>query len=59
VREQLESEMRSQRAGEAYAKLVEQLRAAAHIEVDEAALKAEADAPPSAGGAGPLRRPWR
>ena len=59
VRERLESELRSQKAAEAFAKLSQELRAAARLEVDEAALKEEAAAQPPAGEAGPLRRPWR
>ncbi len=59
VREQLESELRAQKAAEAFAKLAQELRAAARLEIDEAVLKDEAAWQPSAGDAGPLRRPWR
>jgi len=59
VRPQLEVQLRSQRAGEAFAKLVEELRAKAKLEVDEAALAAEAARAPQPGGAPHPGRPWR
>lgn len=59
VRPQLESQLRSQRAGEAFAKLVEELRAKAKLEVDQAVLEEEAARQPEPGPAGPMHRPWR
>ncbi len=59
ARAQVESELRSQKAGEAFAKLVEDLRAAARIEIDEAVLKDDAAWQESAGEEARLRRPWR
>jgi peptidyl-prolyl cis-trans isomerase C len=56
VRAELETQLRAQRAGEAFAQLVEQLRAGAKLEVDEAALEEEA-ARAREPGARP--RPWR
>ena len=54
VRAQLESELRAQRAAEAFSKLGDELRAAAKIEIDEAAIaKAEAEQP----SAGPRAMP--
>jgi hypothetical protein len=58
VRPQLEAQMRAQRAGEAFTKLVEELRTKAKLEVDEAALKEEAERAPEPGEAARLRRPW-
>jgi hypothetical protein len=58
VREQLETELRAQRAGEAFAKLVEELRAKAQVEIDQAALRDEA-AWKALPEAQPLRQPWR
>jgi parvulin-like peptidyl-prolyl isomerase len=54
VRPQLEAQLRAQRAGEAFQQLVETLRAQAKLEVDEAALAAEAAKAP---GPGELARP--
>jgi hypothetical protein len=59
VRAQIESELRAQKAGEAYAKLAQELRAAAKVEIDEAVLKDDAAWQPAAGEAAPLRQPWR
>ena len=59
VREQLESELRAQKAGEAFAKLVAELRAAARLEIDQAVLQNDAAWQQSAGEATPLRQPWR
>jgi hypothetical protein len=59
VREQLEHEVRSQRGGEALAKLAQELRAAAHLEVDEAVLKDDAAWQQAAGETGPPHRPGR
>jgi len=59
VREQLESELRAQKAGEAFAKLAQELRAAARIEIDESVLKDDAAWQPPAGEAALLRRQWR
>lgn len=59
VREQLEHEVRSQRGGEALAKLAQELRAAAHLEVDEAVLEDDAAWQRAAGERGPLRQPRR
>lgn len=59
VREQIESALRSQRAGEEFAKLALELRAAARVEIDEAVLQDDAAWQPPAGEAAPLRRPWR
>ena len=58
VRPQLEAQLRAERAGEAFQKLVDELRAKAKLEVDEAALEAERARAPESGAAG-LRRPWR
>jgi hypothetical protein len=58
VREQIENEVRAQRAGEAFAKLVEELRAGARIEIDQAALRDES-AWKALPEAQPLRQPWR
>lgn len=57
VREQIETQLRSQRAGEAFAKRVEELRAEARLEIDEAALQDDAAWPKPGEAAGPLRRP--
>jgi hypothetical protein len=54
VRPQLEAQLRAQRAGEAFQQLVEELRAKAKLEVDEAALAEEAAREP---GPGELARP--
>jgi parvulin-like peptidyl-prolyl isomerase len=60
VRERIESGLRAQKAGEAFAKLSQELRAAARLEVDESALKEAVAAPSPTGGDAPLfRRPWR
>lgn len=59
VREQIESELRAQKAAEAFAKLVEELRSAARLEIDEAALKDDAAWRAPAGEALPMHRPWR
>jgi hypothetical protein len=59
VRAQIESELRAQRAGEAFAKLSQELRAAAKLEIDEAVLKDDAAWQPTGGEAAPLRQPWR
>lgn len=59
VRERIESELRAQKGAEAFAKLSQDLRAKAHLEVDEAALKEAAAAQLAPGEDGPLRRPWR
>ncbi len=59
VREQIESELRAQKAGEAFAKLSQELRAAAKLEIDEAVLKDDAAWQPTGGEAAPLRQPWR
>lgn len=54
VREQLEIELRAQRAAEAFSKLGDELRGAAKIEIDEAAIaKAEAEQPSSPGAMPP------
>jgi len=53
VRARLEEELRAQKAGRAFAALGQELRAKAHIEVDEAALKEEQMSQP--GVSGPLR----
>jgi hypothetical protein len=59
VRERIEAQIRAQKAAEALAKLMQELRAAARLEIDEAVLQNEAAWPQSAGEAAPLRRPWR
>jgi peptidyl-prolyl cis-trans isomerase C len=59
VREQLASELRAQKAGEAFAKLTQDLRAAARLEIDEAVLKDDAAWQASAGEAAPRRQRWR
>jgi hypothetical protein len=58
VREQLESELRAQKAAEALAKLGQELRAAARVEIDEAVLKDDA-AWQQTGETALPRRPWR
>ena len=57
VREQIENQVRSQHAGEAFAKLVEELRAKARVEIDEAVLNDDAAWPQPRGEAARLRRP--
>jgi hypothetical protein len=59
VREQIEVQIRAQKAAEAFAKLMQELRAAARLEIDEAVLQNEAVWQQSAGEAAPLRRLWR
>jgi hypothetical protein len=54
VRAQLETQVRAQRAGEAFTKLMDELRAKAKLEVDEAALEQEAARQGTDGN--PLRR---
>ena len=56
VRSQLEAQLRGQRAGEAFQKLVEELRAKAKLEVDEAALEEEMARAPEPGAAGLRQR---
>jgi hypothetical protein len=56
VRSQLEAQLRGQRAGEAVQKLVEELRAKAKLEVDEAALEEEMARAPEPGAAGLRQR---
>ena len=58
VRPELETQLRAQRSGEAFAKLMEELRTKAKLEVDEAALQEEAAKQPEPGAGGRLRRPW-
>jgi hypothetical protein len=58
VREQVEQELRAQRSGEAFGKLIEELRAKAKIEVDQAALH-DAAAWQALPDSQPLRQPWR
>jgi parvulin-like peptidyl-prolyl isomerase len=59
VREQIESELRAQKSAEAFARLSQELRAAAKVEIDEAMLKDNAAWQPAPGEAAPLRQPWR
>jgi parvulin-like peptidyl-prolyl isomerase len=59
VREQIESELRAQKAAAAFEELVATLRTAARLEIDEAVLKDDAAWQASPGEEAPLRQPWR
>jgi len=59
VREQIASELRAQKAAEAFVKLAAELRAAARLEIDEAVLQNDAVWQPPAGEAARRHHWWR